>query len=74
MNDSKQMQFGIMPAVEDDLAARPARIGKTSVEYKQAGSILNRATGFLSGYDFTLNPYAGCSFGCTYCYAVRFAG
>ncbi len=74
MNDSKQMQLGMMPAVEHDLAARPERIGKTAVEYTQARSILNRATGFLSSYDFTLNPFAGCSFGCTYCYAVRFSG
>ncbi len=27
----------------------------------------------MGDYDFTMNPYSGCSFGCTYCYAAFFA-
>ncbi len=27
----------------------------------------------MADYDFTLNPYSGCSFGCTYCYAAFFS-
>ncbi|MDB5053519.1 MAG: radical protein [Bacilli bacterium] len=30
--------------------------------------LLNPASGFLKGYSHTLNPYAGCAFGCKYCY------
>lgn len=29
------------------------------------------ATGYLDEYTHTLNPYVGCSFGCSYCYVRR---
>ena len=59
------------PIVEH--SKHPTRIGHVEVSYIQAREILTKSTGFMDAYDFTLNPYSGCSFGCTYCYAAFFS-
>lgn len=61
------------PMNEGRAPKRPVKLGHASIAYKPARSILTKASGFMGDYDFTLNPYAGCAFGCSYCYAAGFA-
>ena len=51
---------------------QPDRIGPADVSYSDATAILTRPTGRLADVDFALNPYQGCTFACTYCYAAFF--
>jgi DNA repair photolyase len=57
----------------DDLEPEKKRkIGNSEIDYKKVTTILTATSGFMKDYDYSLNPYSGCTFGCTYCYAAFF--
>lgn len=52
--------------------ATPRTSEKLDVRWSESSPLFSPGVGRLAAYDYAVNPYRGCQFGCNYCYATLF--
>jgi DNA repair photolyase len=57
---------------ESEPPANPERVGAAAIGLRPGSRVLTVPKGMASDFDYSLNPYVGCGFACSYCFAANF--
>jgi len=60
-------------SLEEPADRVPEQFGPAIVGVRETAKVLHDVSEYMAPLDYSLNPYVGCTFGCSYCYAVFFA-
>lgn len=57
---------------EYEAPATPDKLGAATIGLRPGSKVLTVPKGMASDFDYSLNPYVGCGFACSYCFAANF--